>query len=253
LVHHDCTIDADIRNLGLKPDKQAICYGGYEINGFKFHTETYGQDRSTVNSGVCIKGQSDDNDEAQQDYYGVLQEVVELNYEGGNKVLLFKCYWFDIIHGVRIDEERGIVEVKHASRLRYYDPFVLAVQTIQVYYLPYASTRGDRKNWWVAIKTQKKGKLGLRDGEDVFQEEQTLHPNNQSVNPINLLPTTSTEIEEMESDNIDRLLINESNLEEEDDDDDPYARDTEYDTGNILNKRLLDHFNYLLNGINLSN
>jgi hypothetical protein len=56
----------------------------------------------------------------------------------------------------------------------------------------------------------------------------------------------------MESDNIDRLLINESNLEEEEDDD-PYARDTEYDTGSFLNKRLLDHFNYLLNGINLSN
>jgi hypothetical protein len=54
---------------------------------------------------------------------------------------------------------------------------------------------GEIKKWWMAMKTQKKGKLGLGDGEEVFQEEQILHPNNQSVNPINLLPTTSTEIE----------------------------------------------------------
>jgi Domain of unknown function (DUF4216) len=132
----------------------------YEVNSFIFHTEIYTQNKSTVNSGVCIKGEWDGND-APQDYYRVLQEVVELQYRGGNKIVLFNCNWFDIINGVRVDQTRGLVEVKHASRLRHYEPLVLACQVIQVYYLPYASTKGDRKNWWVAMKTQRKGKLGV--------------------------------------------------------------------------------------------
>jgi Domain of unknown function (DUF4216) len=164
-VEHEC--DLHIKNLGLMPDKQTICYHGYQVNGFIFHTEIYTQNKSTVNGGVCIKREWDGND-APQDYYGVLQEVVELQYRGGNKVVLFNCNGFDIINGVRVDQTHGIVEVKHASRLRHYEPFVLACQAIQAYYLPYASTKGDRKNWWVAMKTQRKEKLGV----EFFQEEQ---------------------------------------------------------------------------------
>jgi hypothetical protein len=221
LLDREGEMDSSIRNLGLQPNKTAVCYGGYEVNGFKFHSETYGQNKSTVNSGVCIRGQSGE-DEDQLDYYGVLQEVVGLSYEGGNTVILFRCDWFDIPSGVKEDKERGIVEIKHASRLRYYDPFVLAVQALQVYYLPYASTSADIKNWWVAIKTQKKGKLGVQESGGAFQEEHTVDPNNQSVNPMDLLPSMSTEQEEMASDDDTvGLIINIEQVDEEEDTD-PY-------------------------------
>jgi hypothetical protein len=220
MVRHDDgnIIDENIRNLGLKPDKQAMCYNGYEINGFKFHTETHSQNKATINSGVCINGQSGDDD-TQYDYYGILQEVVELQYEGGNKVVLFKCNWFDIINGVKVDKKRGIVEVRHASRLRYYEPFVLALQAIQVYYLPYASTKGDRKHWWVAMKTQRKGKLGLagvQTNDEVFQEEQS---------DDLILSTMSDQLPTIESDNYnnDSLINHEFIIEQDEEDDDPYA------------------------------
>ncbi|XP_017982351.1 PREDICTED: guanine nucleotide-binding protein-like 3 homolog [Theobroma cacao] len=48
-----------------------------------------------MNSGVCIKG-SFYND-YERDFYGILVDIIELEYFGiGNKVVLFKCHWFDI-------------------------------------------------------------------------------------------------------------------------------------------------------------
>jgi hypothetical protein len=82
-TNHD--IDKNIHNLGLMPNKQAICYNSYDVNGFRFHIESYGQHKSTVNSSVCIKGEWNKSDTS-HDFYGVLQEVVELDYEGHNKL-----------------------------------------------------------------------------------------------------------------------------------------------------------------------
>ncbi|XP_078169522.1 uncharacterized protein LOC144563939 [Carex rostrata] len=142
LSDHDC--DPYIRRVGLMPQKQVDCYQGYEVNGFRFHTEAYGKNKSAKSSGVCIKGEWDGID-TPQDYYGLLQEVIELHYDGLNKVVLFRCNWFEIINGVRVDIQHGIVEVKHASPLKNYEPFILAPQAIQVFYLPYASDKIERR------------------------------------------------------------------------------------------------------------
>jgi uncharacterized cupin superfamily protein len=215
--------DMNIWNLGLMPDKQAICYHGYEVNGLKFHTQTYNQNRSTINSGVCIKGEWDGSDD-QHEYYGILQEVVELHYEGGNKVILFNCDWFDIINGVKVDKKRGLVEVKHSSRLRHYEPFVLACQADQAYYLPYPSTKGDRKNWWVAMKIQRKGQLGLgaETSEEFFQEEQSegLIPSNEQ----HVVQGEENAVESADYNN-DSPINPELVIEYNEEDDDPYAHE----------------------------
>lgn len=119
------------------------------------------------NCGVCIRG------EGGIDYYGFLEEVVELHYSGcGGKVVLFNCTWFDPINGVKVDKNHGLVEVNHRSRLRNYDPYCLACQAIQVYYLPYASP--DRSDWWVPYKTRRKPNFsheGETEDLNIFQEE----------------------------------------------------------------------------------
>ena len=177
LSDHDC--DPYIRRAGLMPQKQAECYQGYEVNGFRFHTEAYGENKSAKSSGVCIKGEWDGID-TPQDYYGLLQEVIELDYDGLNKVVLFRCNWFDITNGVRVDIQHGIVEVKHASRIKNYEPFVLAPQAIQVFYLTYASDKIERRQWWVAMKTSAKGRFRAEDEVDAnlefFQDEMPDHP-----------------------------------------------------------------------------
>jgi hypothetical protein len=97
----------------------------------------------------------------------------------------------------------------------------LACQAIQAYYLPYASTKRDRKKWWVAMKTQRKGKLGV----DFFQEEQSEGP---------ILPIISNDLQETESDtyNNNNSLIN-YELDIEQEDDDPYAHISS-DEGNVM-------------------
>ena len=51
---------------------------------------------------------------------------------------LFRCNWFDITNGVKKDIKHGIVEIKHASWVKGFEPFILACQAIQVVYIPYA-------------------------------------------------------------------------------------------------------------------
>jgi hypothetical protein len=43
-----------------------------------FHTEEYGHGRKTYNIGVCVKGST--SSELEVDYYGILEEVIELQY-----------------------------------------------------------------------------------------------------------------------------------------------------------------------------
>ena len=169
--------DRYIRMAGVMPSKQAKCYEGYEVNGFRFHTKKYGQNKSTESSCVCIKGEWDENGPT-HDYYGVLEEVIELEYDA-NTVVLFRCYWFDITNGVKVDHEHGLVEVKHIFRLKNYEPFVLACQALQVCYLPYASENRERRQWWVAIKTSPKGKFRSDNADanlEFYQEEMSDNP-----------------------------------------------------------------------------
>jgi Domain of unknown function (DUF4216) len=94
--------------------------------------------------------------EIQHDYYGVLEEVIELTYDGIEcKVLLFKCHWFDIINGVKFNHEHDFVEVKYTLTLRTNEPFILACQANLVYYLPFALDKRERQ-WSIAMKKKKK-------------------------------------------------------------------------------------------------
>ena len=54
-------------------------------------------------------------------------DIVELEYVGiENKVMLFKCHWFDTEKGVKVHSHYGLVEVNHKSNLSSNKPFVLA-------------------------------------------------------------------------------------------------------------------------------
>jgi Domain of unknown function (DUF4216) len=125
----------------------------YDINGYRFHTRAYRENKKTANNGVCVKGINWQG--SFKDYYGIIEEIIQLEYGGANNsVTLFRCHWFDINRGVRVDNEHGLVEVNHKSSLRNYEPFVLAYQAVQVYYVSYPSQKRERQDWWVAIKTK---------------------------------------------------------------------------------------------------
>lgn len=88
-------------------------YSGYIVNGFKFQTHSACSGKSTTNSGVCVKGTSLGEGEA--DFYGILNEIVEIEYPNMpiKRVVLFTCEWFDPTPnvGTRVLSGYRIIEV----------------------------------------------------------------------------------------------------------------------------------------------
>ena len=67
--------------LSVGPERKVKCYNGYFIIRQVFYTKEYGQIRKTYNNEFEI------------DYYGKLEEAIELQYYNKqNKIFLFKCY-----------------------------------------------------------------------------------------------------------------------------------------------------------------
>ena len=121
--------------LSLGPERKVKCYNMYFFNRYVFHTEEYGHGRKTYNIGVCIKRST--SSEFEVDYYGRLEEVIELQYHSEhNRVFLFKCYWYDTTdRGIRVDPHYGLVGINSKARHRNVnDVFVFAKQCQQVYY-----------------------------------------------------------------------------------------------------------------------
>ncbi|WMV57812.1 hypothetical protein MTR67_051197 [Solanum verrucosum] len=100
----------------------------YNVKGFKFVIEKYSKNKKTNNSGVWVKG-DDGNQNENVDYFGVLQEILELEYSGWpiKRIVLFQCKWFDPTSGgTRKLKQHNIIEVKHTRKYEAYDPFIIA-------------------------------------------------------------------------------------------------------------------------------
>jgi len=153
----------------LYPERKVKCYNEYFVNGYVFHTEEYGHERKTYNNGVCIKGST--SSEFEVDYYGRLEEVVELQYHSEqNIVFLFKCYWYDTTdRKIRVDPHYGLVEINSKARLcNVNDVFVFAKKCQQVYYTYTPSFRKDRSrvDWLSILKTKPKSRVEVVQDEN---------------------------------------------------------------------------------------
>ncbi|XP_021847401.1 uncharacterized protein [Spinacia oleracea] len=91
-----------IKSLAYGPQDTLHSYEGYDINGYTFHTLRQDKkSRSMQNSGVTMVASSRDyasakdknHVDATHPYYGVIQEIWELDYIGKIKIPLFQCKW----------------------------------------------------------------------------------------------------------------------------------------------------------------
>ncbi|OMO58327.1 Transposon, En/Spm-like protein [Corchorus capsularis] len=179
-------VDSRLYELASGPSHIATFHKGFNVNGFKFHTEQYGEHKKTMNSGVWINGSCYNDNE--RDFYGVLVDIVELEYLGeGNKLMLFKCRWFDVERGVQVHPRHGLVKVNHKSRLVSDEPFVLAAQAQQVCYSPYPLNTGPRKDWWVVFKVKARSRydgVPNRDVNEVSEVESVYQVDRLVPSPI---------------------------------------------------------------------
>ncbi|GJV78910.1 transposase, Ptta/En/Spm [Tanacetum coccineum] len=193
-----------LKVLARGPMRYVESHKGYFVNGYKFHTLKHGDGRVTHNSGVCVKGST--YNEFESDYYGLLVEVLEVNYRDSNGrcvVVLFKCDWFEPIQGVRVNRKHNLVDIKYKSKGCQNDPFILASQAEQVYYAPYPSMTKDLKDWWAVVKATPRSIYEVTqsssevvddnvDVEEFFQENEMPTCSNTTID-VN----ENTEIEEV--------------------------------------------------------
>ncbi|XP_050207480.1 uncharacterized protein LOC126656899 [Mercurialis annua] len=180
-----------ILSLAKGPLRSVKTFKGYCMNGFKFNTEEYGEDRVTMNSGVCVKGSL--YGPAESDFYGMLTDIIELEYPTlPIKRPFFKCNWFDPTKkvGMIVHPRYNIVDVNHRKRYNKYEPFILAEQSDQVHYLPYPSKKRDKKDWWAVCKIKARSELDMpKTTVPAFQDDSEEYPLDVITNdePTNLV------------------------------------------------------------------
>ena len=141
----------EINILAKMPMMAAQKYSSYRINGFDFHTYSYDVGRSVQNSGVALvaettcfeSGNNNDFLMGKKTYYGVIKDIVELNYAHEGNVVLFKCDWVDN----RVEDKWVKTDQFGATSVNFKhlfntgenfsdEPFILASQAVQVFYVP---------------------------------------------------------------------------------------------------------------------
>lgn len=135
---------SNLLGLAQGPDRVVTSVDGYMVNGSMFRTKDSEMVRDTQNSGVVVMGEND------REYYGVLRDIIEVQYIGGNRVILFKCDWWDVHspgRGILTDCFK-VISI-NTEKVLLTDPYVLACQVGQVFYVDDVV----KPNWKVVVKT----------------------------------------------------------------------------------------------------
>ncbi|XP_060968728.1 uncharacterized protein LOC133036227 [Cannabis sativa] len=113
----------------------------YIVRGKRFHTKSRDDAREVQNSGIRIVSETMHFASAKDrnpilgtmTYYGVIEEIWELNYFVF-RIPLFKCSWVD--NNVRVkNDELGFTLVDLSKRGSKNDPFIMASQAVQIFYI----------------------------------------------------------------------------------------------------------------------
>src|SRR5438105_6264248 len=114
----------ELRCVSKGCSRQVKSYDKYDVNGYRFHTESYENarpGRKMTNTGVFVPG------EEGVEYYGRVQQIYGLNFSRAAKPLklvIFKCHWFDLVRGLRQTPSIGLVEVKPSTVYSGTDVFI---------------------------------------------------------------------------------------------------------------------------------
>lgn len=152
----DNRITEELRKLARGPSEYVKRYKCFLVNGYRFQTKDMEKKRKTQNSGVMLDATTDsyssarDNNPVAGDvtYYGILNDIIELDYGVDKKVVLFRCDWISNGSRKKVDEN-GFTLLNFDGLKPDKEPFILASQAHQVFYVK------DRvhKGWKVVIKT----------------------------------------------------------------------------------------------------
>ncbi|WMV24680.1 hypothetical protein MTR67_018065 [Solanum verrucosum] len=159
----------------MGPDVRGRTHTGCIVNGVRYHVQRCDELRKSQNCGIVVAGYHENE---VIDFYGIIVDILELEYVEENRVLLFKCKWFDLRKktGMRKDNNFTSICVK---RLWYeQDSFVLATEAKQVFYIDDPKLG---ENWRIVLKFQDRHLYDVPEKENSKVESDELHIANDEV------------------------------------------------------------------------
>lgn len=163
----DCSLE--LVNLAKGPQRAAKKYTGYMINGFRFHTKQRDARCTTQNSGVFLTSLTTSFASAKDQnpivgdvcYYGAIEEIIQVDYWGTLTVVLFRCCWYQ-----KDKDCCGLTRVNMNKLYQKHDPFVLASQVEQVFYIQDCT----ESNLYYVVKKSPREYNDIEQGNDALEE-----------------------------------------------------------------------------------
>ncbi|KAG8491052.1 hypothetical protein CXB51_014206 [Gossypium anomalum] len=179
-------INDEIKWLSQGPNRVIKRYSAFLINGYRFHTKYRERMRRTQNCGVVVNSSitsyasaRDSNPvEGNVEYYGLLTDIIELDYYGRWKVILFRCDWADVntARGIKKDQF-GFTMVNfsrliHTGQQLMDEPYVFSSQVKQVFYSKDPTDEG----WYVVLWNTPRDLFDMGNGsrDDIVERSETL-------------------------------------------------------------------------------
>lgn len=171
LIDQGNDVSENLRWLSNGPAPYVNKYSAYDINGFHFKTKERDCSRATQNSGVTLiastmqVASAKDLNPYTDDmaYYGIVDEIWDIDYYTF-RVAVFRCDWVDTTGGLISKDSSGftLVDLKRLGHRS--EPFILASQARQVFYVSDPSNQ----KWSVVCQMATHGSLD--DEKDALME-----------------------------------------------------------------------------------
>ena len=215
----DQAVTKEIKWFARGPLKNVQRYSGYIVKGYRFHTLKREKFLKTQNSGVVVTlhdasyASSRDRRpiEGVVNYYGKLNDIIELNYSGFIRVVLFKCDWVDLNRGCKKDDSVTLVNFSyktHTGDNLMDDPFILASQADKVFY----TVDPKNKDWEVVRHVKVRdvfdmggdSQVGGNPYDDIFDVPNLHRSGDDGDDGIDVTPQMEAEVEvEVEAEGVD--------------------------------------------------
>nr|ABA91694.2 transposon protein, putative, CACTA, En/Spm sub-class [Oryza sativa Japonica Group] len=135
------SINQQLAFLARGPSGSIATFQGYEINGYTFYTRA--QDMKSTNQNSAVRVDAMGHDGTTATYYGAIEDIWELDY-GPLKVPLFQCQWVRLTGGGVMIDDSGMTTID-LNKVGYSDePFVLANDVTQVFFVKDMSSKGKK-------------------------------------------------------------------------------------------------------------
>ncbi|XP_062075514.1 uncharacterized protein LOC133779583 [Humulus lupulus] len=137
----------DLYAIAMQLDYLICTYTGCIVNGVRYHTKIRDEKHLTQNYGIKVEAEYDGKI---CDFYGVIDEIWGVHYIYWNKVILFKCFWYNTNESEnRMYTEYHFTSINTSSKWFEDEPFVIANQVSSVFYL---DDLKKNKDWKVVQK-----------------------------------------------------------------------------------------------------